>query len=66
MGRGHREVVRAQTDERAPDVGAPGDLGRRTPSTRRVEQVSDQLPLLIGQGDREAHGGHRGGPRCQL
>jgi hypothetical protein len=31
------------------------DLGRRPAATGRVEQVGNQLPLLIGQGDREGH-----------
>jgi len=44
----------------------PGDLGRCTASTERVEQVGDQLPLLIGQHDRETHADQPGGRPCRL
>src|ERR1039457_5764115 len=35
---------------------APSDHGRCPTTSGRIEQFGDQLPLLVGQGDRETHG----------
>src|SRR5207245_2729518 len=42
---------------------AARDDRRRPASTERIEEVGHQLPLLVAQGDREAHGPRMAVPR---